>query len=128
VPLKCTHYAFFRIDSVWASGVYCSNRRRHLWGRDAARSQDVVEVSLLDQRAWRAGQKNFTALEQFGSVNWGELHVNGPGEPFRAVKNAVSSGPSSSVKDQAYIAGRGSLRMPRGIFRKNFAVVRSASR
>jgi hypothetical protein len=38
------------------------------------------------------GQKNFTALELFGSVNWGELHVNGPGEPFRAVKNAVSSG------------------------------------
>ncbi len=63
-----------------------------LWGRDAARSQQVVEVSLLDQRAWRAGQKSFTAIELFGSVNWGELHVTGPGRPFRAVQNAVSSG------------------------------------
>jgi putative ABC transport system permease protein len=63
-----------------------------LWGRDAARSQEVVEVSLLDQRAWVAGQKSFTAIELFGSVNWGELHVTGPGQPFRAVQNAVSSG------------------------------------
>ena len=45
-----------------------------LWGRDDARSQQVVEVSLLDQRAWLAGQKSFTAIELFGSVNWGELH------------------------------------------------------
>jgi putative ABC transport system permease protein len=63
-----------------------------LWGRDEARSQQVVEVSLLDQRAWLAGQKSFTAIELFGSVNWGELHVTGPGQPFRAVQNAVSSG------------------------------------
>jgi putative ABC transport system permease protein len=63
-----------------------------LWGRDDARSQQVVEVSLLDQRAWLAGQKSFTAIELFGSVNWGELHVKGPGQPFRAVHNAVSSG------------------------------------
>ena len=42
-----------------------------LWGRDDARSQQVVEVSLLDQRAWLAGQKSFTAIELFGSVNWG---------------------------------------------------------
>jgi putative ABC transport system permease protein len=49
-------------------------------------------VSLLDQRAWLAGQKSFTAIELFGSVNWGELHVTGPGQPFRAVQNAVSSG------------------------------------
>ncbi len=63
-----------------------------LWGRDDARSQQVVEVSLLDQRAWLAGQKSFTAIELFGSVNWGELHVTGPGQPFRAVQNAVSSG------------------------------------
>jgi putative ABC transport system permease protein len=63
-----------------------------LWGRDDARSQEVVEVSLLDHRAWRAGQKSFTAIELFGSVNWGELHVTGPGQPFGAVRNAVSSG------------------------------------
>ncbi len=63
-----------------------------LWGRDDARSQQVVEVSLLDQRAWLAGQKSFTAIELFGSVNWGELQVTGPGQPFRAVQNAVSSG------------------------------------
>lgn len=63
-----------------------------LWGRDDARSQQVVEVSLLDQRAWLASQKSFTAIELFGSVNWGELHVTAPGQPFRAVRNAVSSG------------------------------------
>ena len=63
-----------------------------LWGRDDARSQQVVEVSLRDQRAWLAGQKSFIAIELFGSVNWGELHVTGPGKPFRAVQNAVSSG------------------------------------
>jgi putative ABC transport system permease protein len=68
------------------------NRVMLLWGRDDARSQQVVEVSLLDQRAWLAGQKSFTAIELFGSVNWGELHVTGPGQPFRAVQNAVSSG------------------------------------
>jgi putative ABC transport system permease protein len=63
-----------------------------LWGRDAARSQQVVEVSLLDRRAWLAAQKSFAAIELFGSVNWGELHVVGPQQPFRAVQNAVSSG------------------------------------
>lgn len=63
-----------------------------LWGRDDARSQQVVEVSLLDQRAWLAGQKSLLGIELFGSVNWGELHVTGPGQPFRAVQNAVSSG------------------------------------
>jgi putative ABC transport system permease protein len=63
-----------------------------LWGRDDARSQRVVEVSLRDQRAWLAGQKSFTAIELFGSVNWGELHVTGPGQPFRAAQNAASSG------------------------------------
>ena len=42
-----------------------------LWGRDDARSQRVVEVSLADQRAWLAGQQKFTAIELFGSVNWG---------------------------------------------------------
>ena len=31
-----------------------------LWGRDAARSQQIVEVSLLDRLAWLAGQKSFT--------------------------------------------------------------------
>jgi putative ABC transport system permease protein len=62
-----------------------------LWGRDDARSQQVVEVSLLDRRAWLAGQKSFTAIALVGSVNWGELHITGPGEPFRAVQNAVSS-------------------------------------
>jgi putative ABC transport system permease protein len=63
-----------------------------LWGRDDARSQQVVEVSLGDQRLWLASQKSLTAIELFGSVNWGELHVTGPGQPFRAVQNAVSSG------------------------------------
>ena len=63
-----------------------------LWGRDDARSQQVVEVSLRDQRAWLAGQKSFTAIELFGSVNWGELRVTGPGQPFGAVQNVVSSG------------------------------------
>jgi putative ABC transport system permease protein len=63
-----------------------------LWGRDEIRSQQVVEVSLEDQRAWLAGQKSFNAIELFGSVNWGELEVTGPGQPFRAVQNAVSSG------------------------------------
>ena len=63
-----------------------------LWGRDDVRSQQVVEVSLKDQRAWLAAQKSFTAIALFGSVNWGELHVSGPGQPFRAVQNAVSSG------------------------------------
>jgi putative ABC transport system permease protein len=49
-----------------------------------------VEVSLKDQRAWLAGQKSFSAIALFGSVNWGELRVTGP-HPFRAVQNAVSS-------------------------------------
>src|SRR4051794_26581619 len=62
-----------------------------LWGRDDAHSQQVVEVSVQDQRAWLAGQKSFTAIGLFGSVNWGELRVTGPGQPFRAVQNAVSS-------------------------------------
>src|SRR5688500_9028838 len=63
-----------------------------LWGRDEARSQSVVEVSLSDQRAWRAGQKSLVAIELFGSVNWGALHFTAPGEPFRATMNAVSAG------------------------------------
>ena len=63
-----------------------------LWGRDDVRSQQVVEVSLADQRAWLAGQKSFSAIALFGSVNWGELRVSGPGQPFGAVQNAVSSG------------------------------------
>jgi putative ABC transport system permease protein len=63
-----------------------------LWGRDDARSQQMVEVSLRDRRLWVAGQKSFSAIELFGSVNWGELHVTAPGQPFRAVQNAVSSG------------------------------------
>ena len=63
-----------------------------LWGRDEARSQQIVEVSVLDRRAWLAGQKSFAAIELFGSVNWGELRVSGPGRPFAAVQNAVSSG------------------------------------
>ena len=62
-----------------------------LWGRDDARSQQVVEVSLGDRRTWLASQRSFTAIGLFGSVNWGELHVTGPGRPFRAVQNAVSS-------------------------------------
>jgi putative ABC transport system permease protein len=63
-----------------------------LWGRDDARSQSVVEVSLSDLRAWRAGQRSLDRLEIFGSVNWGELRVTAPGEPFGATLNAVSSG------------------------------------
>jgi putative ABC transport system permease protein len=63
-----------------------------LWGRDEARSQEVVEVSLRDHRAWAAGQKSLTNIALFGSVNWGELNVTGPGLPFRAAQNAVSSG------------------------------------
>src|SRR3954469_17038768 len=63
-----------------------------LWGQDAARSQQVVEVSVKDRRAWLASQKSFTAIELFGSVNWGELHITGPGQPFRATQNMVSSG------------------------------------
>jgi len=63
-----------------------------LWGRDAARSQQVVEVSVKDQRAWLATQKSFTAIALFGSVNWGELPVTGPGQPFRATQSMVSSG------------------------------------
>src|SRR5262245_7678431 len=63
-----------------------------LWGGNGARSQQVSEVSQRDQRAWLAGQKHFTGIELFGSVNWGELHVTGPGQPFRAVRNAVSAG------------------------------------
>ena len=63
-----------------------------LWGQDAARSQQLVEVSLKDLRAWLAAQKSFTTIELFGSVNWGELQVTGPGQPFRATQNMVSSG------------------------------------
>jgi putative ABC transport system permease protein len=63
-----------------------------LWGQDTARSQQVVEVSVNDRRAWLAAQKSFTAIELFGSVNWGELPVTGPGQPFRATQNMVSSG------------------------------------
>jgi len=63
-----------------------------LWGQDAARSQQVVEVSLKDQRAWLAAQKSFSAIELFGSVNWGQLQITGPGQPFRATQNMVSSG------------------------------------
>lgn len=63
-----------------------------LWGRDEARSQSVVELSFSDLRAWRAGQKSLTAIELFGSVNWGELRVTSPGEPFGASKNVVTAG------------------------------------
>src|SRR3954467_5374607 len=63
-----------------------------LWGRDAARAQQVVEVSMMDRRAWLATQKSFTAIALFGSVNWGELPVTGPGQPFRATQSMVSSG------------------------------------
>jgi putative ABC transport system permease protein len=63
-----------------------------LWGRDDARAQEVVEVSVEDRRAWLAGQRSFAAIELFGSVNWGTLNVTGPGRPFRAVRNSVSSG------------------------------------
>src|SRR4029079_18225174 len=63
-----------------------------LWGRDTAISQQVVEVSLKDQQAWLATQKSFTAIELFGSVNWGELAVTGAGQAFRATQNMVSSG------------------------------------
>src|SRR4051812_47111440 len=63
-----------------------------LWGQDAARSQQVVEVSVKDQRAWLATQKSFTAIALFGSVNWGELPVTGPGRPFRATQSMVSAG------------------------------------
>jgi putative ABC transport system permease protein len=63
-----------------------------LWGQDAARSQQVVEVSVKDQRAWLATQKSFTAIALFGSVNWGELPITGSGRPFRATQNMVSSG------------------------------------
>jgi putative ABC transport system permease protein len=62
-----------------------------LWGRDDARSQEVVELSLQDRRAWLAGQRSLTAIALFGSVNWGTLRVTGPGQPFRAVRTAVSS-------------------------------------
>jgi putative ABC transport system permease protein len=63
-----------------------------LWGHDDARSQAVVEVSLGDLRVWRAGQRSFAAIEVFGSVNWGELRITGPGEPFGVTQNAVSAG------------------------------------
>ena len=63
-----------------------------LWGRDDARSQSVVEVSLIDHRAWVAGQKSFSGIALFGSTNWGELDVTAPGPPFRATMNAVSAG------------------------------------
>jgi putative ABC transport system permease protein len=63
-----------------------------LWGRDDARSQSIVEVSLADLAAWRAGQQSLSAIEVFGSVNWGELRITAPGEPFGASMNAVSAG------------------------------------
>jgi putative ABC transport system permease protein len=63
-----------------------------LWGRDDARSQSVVEVSFQDLRAWRAGQTSLSAIAVFGSVNWGELQVTAPGEPFGAAQNVVSAG------------------------------------
>jgi putative ABC transport system permease protein len=63
-----------------------------LWGRDATRAQSIVEVSLADLRAWRSGQHSLSAIEVFGSVNWGELRITGPGEPFGASLNAVSAG------------------------------------
>jgi putative ABC transport system permease protein len=63
-----------------------------LWGRDEARSQSVVEVSFSDLRAWRAGQKSLAGIELFGSVNWGELRVTAPGEPFGAAQNVVTAG------------------------------------
>jgi putative ABC transport system permease protein len=69
-----------------------ADRVMMLWGRDAARSQQVVELSLQDQRAWLARQTNFDRIELLGSVNWGELSISGPGQPFRAVQSVVSSG------------------------------------
>ena len=63
-----------------------------LWGRDEARSQSVVEVSIADLRAWRDSQKSLGAIEIFGSVNWGELRITAPGQPFGATMNAVSAG------------------------------------
>ncbi len=62
-----------------------------LWGRDDARSQQVVEVSVNDRRAWLAAQNGFSAIALFGSVNWGQLAITGPGQPFRATQNMVSS-------------------------------------
>lgn len=63
-----------------------------LWGRDEARSQSIVEVSLRDLAAWRAGPNSLSRIELFGSVNWGELQIASPGEPFGASMNAVSAG------------------------------------
>ena len=68
------------------------NRVFLLWGRDDSRSQSVVEVSLEDLYAWRAGQHSLESIEVFGSVNWGELHITGPGEPFDPSMSAVSAG------------------------------------
>lgn len=46
----------------------------------------------LRRRAWLAGQKSFTANRAVRIGELGELHITGPGAPFRAVQNAVSSG------------------------------------
>ena len=63
-----------------------------LWGQDQARAQSVFELSIADVRAWRAAQTSLTQIELFGSVNWGELHITAPGDPFAATMNAVSTG------------------------------------
>jgi putative ABC transport system permease protein len=63
-----------------------------LWGRDDRRSQQFVEVGLADLRAWRDGQSTLTAIEVFGSVNWGKLQLSAGGEPFGASQNFVSAG------------------------------------
>jgi putative ABC transport system permease protein len=81
-------------DAVLLRPVPLANpdRLMVLWGRDEARSQSVVEVSLSDLRAWRTAQKSFSGIEVFGSVNWGELDVTGPRDPFRATQSFVSAG------------------------------------
>jgi putative ABC transport system permease protein len=62
-----------------------------LWGRNDARAQEVIELSLDDYRDWQSRSRSLAHIELMGSVNW-SLRITAPGEPFSASYTAVSGG------------------------------------
>jgi putative ABC transport system permease protein len=59
-----------------------------LWGRNDAQAQAVMELSLLDYRAW-SQTRTLANLELVSSVNWSH-RITAPGEPFSAAYSAVT--------------------------------------
>lgn len=59
------------------------------WGRNDTRSQQVIELSLSDYRAWQSRARSLSRIELIGSVTWSH-RITAPGEPFTASYCAVT--------------------------------------